>query len=300
MKTFNNSARFKEAERKMANILRQSPIIPLIGIDKTGQFEHLIIAAIQASQHGSIPAIEVLLRDENALDAGLGKLAELKKQYGNRIHVLVGSVIKPDDVDKAARAKIDGLVSGGYSAEIAQAASQKGLPYLPGCMTLDEVKAANEEHGLKLIKLFPARSPSAKVIMASLSRTGVKPYAPNDGEKPKGLTVCRTATEVLTAWSNSEKEVILDPANSDTQWHAIMDYMSKNGMVACSTGGARSDNLHEFAQEPQVIGVGASFIVDDAEKSDQNFVDALTQIQSTAVTNWSAAKAQVPDQNLEL
>jgi len=284
----------------MANILRQSPIVPLIGIDKTGQFEDLIITAIQASPHGSIPAIEVLLRDENAVDVGLGKLAELKKQHGNRIHVLVGSVIKPDDVKKTAGAKLDGLISGGYGAEIAQAALQEGLPYLPGFMTLDEVKAANEEYGLKLIKLFPARSPSAKAIMASLSRTGVKPYAPNDAEKPEGLTVCRTATEVLTAWSNSEQEVILDPAKSDTQWHAIMDYMSKNGMVACCTGGARPDNLHEFAQEPQAIGVGASFIVDDAEKSNQSFVDALTQIQSTAAANWSVGKAQAPDQNLEL
>ncbi len=286
MKDFNDSANFRQAESQMAAILRQSPIVPLIAINEIDRFEDLILASIAASPEGKIPAIEVLLRNEQAIEQGLARLAELKEKYGNRVHILAGSIIKPEDVERVAAAGLDGLVSGGYSDRVAGAALQKGLPYLPGFMTLDEVKGANDK-GLKLIKLFPAHSPDVKSIAAPLSRTGIE-FVENTPENA-GLIVCGTASEVLAAWEDGEKKIILVPAES--QWAEIMAYLSANGMQACCTGGVTDKNLAEVSREPAIAGVGASFITGKADKN--NFRESVAQNLSAANSNWSAARTPI-------
>lgn len=271
-------------QNRMADILRQSPILPLIAINEVDRFEDLILASIAASPQGSVPAIEVLLRDETAIEQGLSKLAELKEKYGSRVHILAGSIIKPEDVERVAAAGLDGLVSGGYSKAVAEAALQKqNLPYLPGFMTLDEVKMADEKL-LTLIKLFPARGPSAKAIAAPLSRTGIQ-FVENKPEN-EGLPVCGTATEVLKAWKNGANKIILVPA--ETNWAETMAYLSEHGMQACCTGGATAENLAEFARYPAIAGVGASFITANIK---DNFREAVTRNLSAANANWSAARA---------
>ncbi|MGB4107703.1 MAG: bifunctional 4-hydroxy-2-oxoglutarate aldolase/2-dehydro-3-deoxy-phosphogluconate aldolase [Alphaproteobacteria bacterium] len=281
---FNDVVKFTETEKRTADILRQSPIVPLIGIDEEDRFEDLIEAAIAASPEGLVPAIEVLLRNEKAIDQGLARLAELKKQFGDRVHILAGSIIKPEDVERVAAASLDGLVSGGYSKRVADAALQKGMPYLPGFMTLDEVKMAHEK-GLTLIKLFPARSPDVKSITAPLSRTGVQ-FVENTSENA-AVRVCGTATEVLAAWEEGAEKVILIPA--ETEWPETMAYLLANGMQACCTGGVTAENLAEFSKEPAITGVGASFITGKADK--KNFRESVRQNLSAAISNWSNTPA---------
>ena len=283
---FNDHANFRQAEQKMLSMLQDSPVVPLMGIDKPDQFESLIIQAMEATPANKTPAIEILLRNKEAVDVGLAKVKELKEKYGNQVNILIGSVIKAIDVDKAFAAGADGIVSGGFSQRVANAALQKGMPYLPGCMKLEEVKQA-DEMGLKVIKLFPARSPSVKAIMAPLQRTRIMYENPD----PKAIK-CTTPTEVLSAWEKGEAEAIIEPANSGAQWNAIMTYLEEKGMVACCTGGAKPDNLHEFAQERQVIGVGASFIAADMTQA--------AEAQSNALTIWENTKSNAPAANINL
>jgi 2-keto-3-deoxy-6-phosphogluconate aldolase len=241
---------------------------------------------------GKKPAIEILLRSEEAMPDGFQEIHGLKEKYGHQIHILIGSVIKPEDVEAAAHAKADGVISGGYSGRVADVARQKGLPYLPGCMTLKEVQAAGDL-GLTTIKLFPARNPNAKAIMAPLARTDMKTYMRDDVHKPEGLTLCTTPSEVLQAWENGQTHIILDPAQSDIQWQAIMDQLKQRNMIVCCTGGVTPDNLNGFARNQPVIAVGASYIVEHALQSKQDFEQALSKIQSSVLESWKREKAVV-------
>lgn len=281
---------FEEREEELRHMLADWPVIPLIGIDKPKLFEPIIRACLAVAPLGKKPVIEILLRSEEALPDGLKEIHCLKEKYGNQINILIGSVIKPEDVEVAAQAEADGVVSGGYSGRVADVARQKGLPYLPGCMTLKEVQAASDL-GYTTIKLFPARNPNAKAIMAPLARTGVKTYTPDDVHKPKGLTLCTTPSEVLKTWENGQTQIILDPAQSDLQWQAIMDHLKQGNMTACCTGGANPDNLNSFALNQPVIAVGASYIVENALKSEQAFEKAVSKIQSNAVESWKTEKS---------
>lgn len=286
---FDYAARFKQAQDQTIEMLKDAPAIPLIGIERKDDFEAVIRGAINSAHDGTTPTIEVLLRDEESVDAGLARLSELKKKYGNQINILVGSVIKPEDVEKVAAAGLDGLVSGGFSERVADAALQKGLPYLPGFQTFDEVKMAHEKYGMNVIKLFPAKSPSFKAITAPLARTGMV-FLSADDQYDEGLPVCRTATEALAAYERGETTVVIYPAPSDTEYGDIMNYMHDNGMVACCTGGVKMENLIEFAANPVVIAVGASFIVGQADEHESGFIYGLNATITEALNIWSEAQ----------
>jgi len=290
MGSFNDDARFEEGQEVLRRMLADWPVIPLIGIDKSKLFEPLVRACLAVAPTGTQPAIEILLRSEEAIPDGLHEIHALKEKYGNQIHILIGSVIKPEDVEAAAHAKADAVISGGYCGHVADAARQQGLPYLPGCMTLKEVQAASDL-GYTTIKLFPARNPNAKAIMAPLARTGVKTYMFDDAHKPEGLTLCATPSEVLKAWSNGQIHIILDPAKSDREWQAMMDHLKQGNMTVCCTGGVNADNLHDFACKQPVIAVGASYIVGHALQSEQDFEQAVSTIQSIALESWKREKS---------
>lgn len=291
MSSFNDAARFEEGQKALRRMLADWPVIPLIGIDQPRLFEPLVRACLAVAPMGKKPAIEILLRSEEAMPDGLKNIHDVKEKYGNQIHILIGSVIKPEDVEAATHVKADGVISGGYSKRVADAARQKGLPYLPGCMTLAEVQAASDS-GYTTIKLFPARNPGAKAMMAPLARTGVNTYMCNDMQKPEGLPVCATPSEVLKAWENGQTHIILDPARSDGQWQAIMDHLQQEQMTVCCTGGVNVDNLHSFARQQPVLAVGASYIVEHARCSEQDFEQAVSQIQLSALESWKSEKSE--------
>ncbi len=290
MSPFNSAVRFEEGQKVLRHMFEGWPVIPLIGIDKPKLFEPLVRACLAVAPVGKKPAIEILLRSEEALPDGLQEIHGLKEKYGNQIHILLGSVIKPEDVEAAVHVKADGVISGGYSGRVADVAQQKGLPYLPGFMTLKEVQAAGDL-GYTTIKLFPARNPNAKAIMAPLARTGMKPYMRDDAHTPDGLTICASPSEVLKIWGNGQTQIILDPAQSDLQWQAIMDYLKQENMAVCCTGGVNPNNLNCFACNQPVIAVGASYIVENALKSEQAFEQAVSSIQSSALESWKREKS---------
>jgi len=290
MGSYNYAARFAEGQKDLRHMLADWSVVPLIGIDKPKLFEPLVRACLAVAPLSKKPVIEILLRSEEALPDGLKEIHCLKEKYGNQINILIGSVIKPEDVEAAVQAKADGVISGGYSGRVADVALQKGLPYLPGFMTLKEAQAASDL-GYTTIKLFPARNPNAKAIMAPLARTGIKTYTRDDPHKPEGLTICTTPSEVLKTWENGQTQIILDPAQSDLQWQAIMDHLKQSDMTVCCTGGATPDNLNGFALNQPVIAVGASYIVENALKSEQAFEKAVSRIQSSALESWKIEKS---------
>ena len=130
----------------LLEIMRTSPVIPVIAIDK---IEYAVPLA-KALVAGGIRVLEVTLRTEHGLPA----IRAMAEQVEGAI-VGVGTLTQPEEFAAARDAGAVFGVSPGLTPSLIQAAKQSGLPLLPGVMTPSEVMAAREQ-GFRQLKLFPA------------------------------------------------------------------------------------------------------------------------------------------------
>ena len=130
----------------LLDIMRTSPVIPVIAIDNIEQAVPLATALVA----GGIRVLEVTLRTEHGLPA----IRAIAEQVPDAI-VGVGTLTQPDELAAARDAGAVFGVSPGLTPSLVDAAKRSGLPLLPGVMTPSEVMAAREA-GFRQLKLFPA------------------------------------------------------------------------------------------------------------------------------------------------
>ncbi|MCA1324949.1 bifunctional 4-hydroxy-2-oxoglutarate aldolase/2-dehydro-3-deoxy-phosphogluconate aldolase [Herbaspirillum sp. alder98] len=128
------------------DIMRASPVIPVIAIDK---IEHAVPLA-RALVAGGIRVLEITLRTEHGLPA----IRAIAESVPDAI-VGVGTLTAPEEFAASRDAGAVFGVSPGLTAALIEAAKRSGLPLLPGVMTPSEVMAAREA-GFRQLKLFPA------------------------------------------------------------------------------------------------------------------------------------------------
>lgn len=130
----------------LLEIMRTSPVIPVIAIDK---LDHAVPLA-RALVAGGIRVLEVTLRTEHGLPA----IRAIAEQVPEAI-VGVGTLTQPEEFIAARDAGAVFGVSPGLTQALIGAAKSSGLPLLPGTMSPSEVMAAREA-GFRQLKLFPA------------------------------------------------------------------------------------------------------------------------------------------------
>ncbi len=130
----------------MQDIMRSSPVMPVIVIDQIEQAVPLARALVA----GGIRVLEITLRSVH----GLAAIRAIASAVPEAI-VGVGTLTRPEEFWQARDAGATFGVSPGLSAALISAAKDSGLPLLPGVMTPSEVMAAREAGFLQL-KLFPA------------------------------------------------------------------------------------------------------------------------------------------------
>jgi 2-dehydro-3-deoxyphosphogluconate aldolase/(4S)-4-hydroxy-2-oxoglutarate aldolase len=130
----------------LIDIMRASPVIPVIAID---DIEHAVPLA-RALVQGGIRVLEITLRTEHGLPA----IRAIARQVPDAI-VGVGTLTQPEEFAAARDAGAVFGVSPGLTPALIAAAKASGLPLLPGVMTPSEVMAAREA-GFRHLKLFPA------------------------------------------------------------------------------------------------------------------------------------------------
>ena len=130
----------------MLEVMRTSPVIPVIAID---EIEHAVPLA-RALVAGGIRVLEVTLRTKHGLPA----IRAMAEQVPGAI-VGVGTLTQPEEFAAARDAGAVFGVSPGLTQALIEAAISSGLPLLPGVMTPSEVMRAREV-GFRQLKLFPA------------------------------------------------------------------------------------------------------------------------------------------------
>lgn len=143
-------------------VMRLAPVIPVLVID---DIEHALPIA-EALVEGGLPALEVTLRTECAIEA-----IKIMKQVPGAV-VGAGTVLNADDLARSIDAGAEFIVSPGLTPRLAEAALKSGIPFLPGTANASDVMFALEM-GFDRLKFFPAMAaggPSAlKAISAPLA-----------------------------------------------------------------------------------------------------------------------------------
>ncbi|MEP6702955.1 MAG: bifunctional 4-hydroxy-2-oxoglutarate aldolase/2-dehydro-3-deoxy-phosphogluconate aldolase [Betaproteobacteria bacterium] len=132
---------------KTIELMRIGPVIPVLIIDDLAD----AVPIAQALIAGGIRVLEVTLRTPVALQAIRAIAAAIPEAI-----VGVGTISKPDDFEAAKAAGARFGVSPGLTPGLIDAATQSGLPLLPGVMTPSDVIAARAA-GFTELKLFPAQ-----------------------------------------------------------------------------------------------------------------------------------------------
>jgi len=128
------------------NILRLSPVIPVVTIDDASLAADLARALVS----GGIRVIEVTLRT----DAALRAIENIARKVPE-ISVGAGTVLGATDLQNAVQAGAAFAISPGATPELLAAGRQSRIPYLPAIATASELMSGLAA-GYRFFKYFPA------------------------------------------------------------------------------------------------------------------------------------------------
>ena len=150
-----------EASQEAARICKLAPVVPVLTVAKTEDAAPLAEALVT----GGLPALEVTLRTPVALDVIRAMAAVEGGVVG------AGTLLTPEDVERAKEAGAKFGVSPGATDSLLDAAEANDLPLLPGAATASEAMRLYER-GYTVQKFFPAEAsggvPALKAIGAPI------------------------------------------------------------------------------------------------------------------------------------
>ncbi|MEJ8570130.1 bifunctional 4-hydroxy-2-oxoglutarate aldolase/2-dehydro-3-deoxy-phosphogluconate aldolase [Microbaculum marinum] len=166
------------SETDVMSALAAAGIVPVVTITDADAAVALAGTLVDAG----LPVIEITLRTEAALEAIRRIAAEVPGAV-----VGAGTIRRPADIEASLEAGARFLVSPGTPPELARAALEAPVPFLPGCATPSEAMTL-AELGFGTLKFFPAAAyggPAAlKAFAAPLA--GIS-FVPTGGVAPDNL-----------------------------------------------------------------------------------------------------------------
>lgn len=123
--------------------LRLVPVISLPTVEAGLMLSEILLRS-------NLPVAEITFRTSCAQEA----MSAIKKTYPELL-LLAGTVLTTPQVDLAISSGAAGIVSPGFTPQMAAYCRQKAVPFFPGVCTPSEVQMAMDA-GLTALKFFPA------------------------------------------------------------------------------------------------------------------------------------------------
>jgi 2-dehydro-3-deoxyphosphogluconate aldolase/(4S)-4-hydroxy-2-oxoglutarate aldolase len=181
-------------QSELLAILRRAPVVPVLTIDDP----HAAIPLAQALVAGGLPALEITLRTDGALEA----MEAIARHVPGAI-VGAGTVLSASQVKEATSAGARFLVSPGCTEALSAAAAQGPAPLLPGASTASEAMRL-AEMGHHVMKFFPAEPAGGaaflKALGAPLPHLLFCPTGGVDAEKAKAYLALPNVVCVGGSW----------------------------------------------------------------------------------------------------
>lgn len=143
---------------EMRKICTLAPVIPVLVVEDSDSAKDLGSALVT----GGLSVLEVTLRTEAALAA----ITAMRDILGSIVGA--GTVLSPEDVQKAVDAGAQFAVSPGVTDTLIAACEKYHLPLLPGASTASEAMSLLER-GYTVQKFFPAQAAGGVPFLKSLA-----------------------------------------------------------------------------------------------------------------------------------
>jgi 2-dehydro-3-deoxyphosphogluconate aldolase/(4S)-4-hydroxy-2-oxoglutarate aldolase len=136
----------KQRQDRLASLLRNNPIVPVITIERVDDAVPLAEALVK----GGIRAVEITLRTAAGFDCAAAIIRGVPEAI-----VGIGTIMTPDDLVKSMDIGAIYALSPGATPELLDAAGARDFPFVPGIGSASELMAALAR-GFDICKLFPA------------------------------------------------------------------------------------------------------------------------------------------------
>ena len=134
---------------KIFATVKEQGIIPLFYHEDVDVCKRVIDALYKAG----VRIVEYTNRGDKALE-NFKTLIELRSQHWPELLLSVGTIKNQQQAAAFIEAKADFIICPGVVPVVAKECAKSNIVWVPGCMTPTEIILA-EEHGAKLVKLFP-------------------------------------------------------------------------------------------------------------------------------------------------
>ena len=139
--------------------IKTNKIVPVVVIKELSDAEPMLRALCD----GGLPVAEITFRTACAADAirlGCEKFPEML--------IGAGTVINAKQANEAIDCGAKFIVGPGFAAEVAEVCRERGVLYLPGCVTPTEIITAIS-YGLEIVKFFPCSNYGGLGTLKALS-----------------------------------------------------------------------------------------------------------------------------------
>ena len=143
----------------LRSLLKGVPVLPVLTLSDAS----VAVPLAQALMRGGLKVLEITLRTEAALDS----IREITREAPDAL-VAAGSVIEPDQMERAAEAGARFCVSPGHTTALIDTAARLKMPFLPGVATASEIMFLMER-GYDFFKFFPAEASGGLPFLKSLA-----------------------------------------------------------------------------------------------------------------------------------
>ena len=163
---------------EMIQQLSLAGLVPVIKVEDAAD----AVPLCKALADGGLPVAEITFRSDAAEEA-------IRRVHQELPDVILGAgtVLTPEQVDKAKAAGATYIVSPGINPEVVKHCQKVGIPIVPGCANPSDVEVALSL-GLKTVKFFPAEALGGlNMIKAMSAPYGGVTFLPTGGVNEKNL-----------------------------------------------------------------------------------------------------------------
>jgi 2-dehydro-3-deoxyphosphogluconate aldolase/(4S)-4-hydroxy-2-oxoglutarate aldolase len=143
-------------DQMLRDLLGRHAVLPIMTI----RSEEAGLRVAENLLAGGLAIMEITLRTAEGGTA----ISAIRRRFPE-MAVGAGTLLRPEDFDRAATAGAQFGVSPGMDRPLAEAALRSALPFLPGVQTASEVMTA-VGYGLQTLKFYPARAAGGAAVLA--------------------------------------------------------------------------------------------------------------------------------------
>jgi 2-dehydro-3-deoxyphosphogluconate aldolase/(4S)-4-hydroxy-2-oxoglutarate aldolase len=145
-----------EKDQTLRALLNRHAVLPIM----TVRSEETGLRIAESLLAGGLAIMEITLRTAE----GAAAITAIRRRFPE-MAIGAGTLLRPDDFDRAISAGAQFGVSPGMDDPLAAAAVKSVLPFLPGVQTASEVMAA-VGYGFRTLKFYPARAAGGTAVLA--------------------------------------------------------------------------------------------------------------------------------------